>query len=135
MGLASAVRGRAECIADRATGRPITPASRFGIASASKLFTAVALVRRPAIGFLGVFFFAILAPTSLVPGTRQTLAEHRMYLALAPVVVLLVLGSDKWLGRRGRVVLAAAAVGLGWLTVRDLAGHRGQAAGQRHRPQ
>ena len=35
----------AQGIADRATGRPITPASRFGIASASKLFTAVALVR------------------------------------------------------------------------------------------
>jgi len=37
--------GVAQGIADRATGRPITPASRFGIASASKLFTAVALVR------------------------------------------------------------------------------------------
>jgi CubicO group peptidase (beta-lactamase class C family) len=32
-------------IADRATWRPITPASRFGIASAGKLFTAVTLVR------------------------------------------------------------------------------------------
>jgi CubicO group peptidase (beta-lactamase class C family) len=35
----------AQGIADRATGRPITPDSRFGTASASKLFTAVALVR------------------------------------------------------------------------------------------
>jgi CubicO group peptidase (beta-lactamase class C family) len=32
-------------IADRATDRPIAPSSRFGTASASKLFTAVALVR------------------------------------------------------------------------------------------
>jgi CubicO group peptidase (beta-lactamase class C family) len=32
-------------IADRATGRPITPTSRFGVASAAKLFTAVTLVR------------------------------------------------------------------------------------------
>lgn len=79
--------------------------------------TAVALVRRPALGFLGATFFAILAPTSLVPGTRQTLAEHRMYLALAPVMVLLVLALYAWLGRRSRFVLAAAAVGLGWLTV------------------
>ena len=79
--------------------------------------TLVALVRRPALGFLGAWFFAILAPTSLVPGTRQTLAEHRMYLALAPVLVVLVLALAAWLGRRGRFVLAAAAVGLGWLTI------------------
>jgi tetratricopeptide (TPR) repeat protein len=79
--------------------------------------TLVALVRRPALGFLGAWFFAILAPTSLVPGTRQTLAEHRMYLALAPVMVVLVLALAAWLGRRGRFVLAAAAVGLGWLTI------------------
>ncbi len=79
--------------------------------------TLVALVRRPALGFLGVTFFAILAPTSLVPVARQTLAEHRMYLALAPVIVLMVLALGAWLGRRGRFVLAAAAVGLGWLTV------------------
>lgn len=38
-------------------------------------------------GFLGLWFFAILAPTSLIPGNRQTLAEHRMYLALIPVVI------------------------------------------------
>jgi tetratricopeptide (TPR) repeat protein len=79
--------------------------------------TSVAFVRRPALGFLGASFFAILAPTSLVPGTRQTLAEHRMYLSLAPVIVLMVLALYAWLGRRGRFVLAAAAVGLGWLTV------------------
>jgi protein O-mannosyl-transferase len=79
--------------------------------------TLVALVRRPELGFLGAVFFVILAPTSLVPGTRQTLAEHRMYLSLAPVMVLTVLALHAWLGRRGRLVLAAAAVGLGWLTV------------------
>jgi tetratricopeptide (TPR) repeat protein len=38
-------------------------------------------------GFLGLVFLAVLAPTSLIPGNRQTLAEHRMYLALAPVVI------------------------------------------------
>ncbi len=35
----------AQGIADRASGRPITAASRFGTASASKLFTAVTLAR------------------------------------------------------------------------------------------
>ena len=90
--------------------------------------TLVALVRRPALGFLGAWFFAILAPTSLVPGTRQTLAEHRMYLALAPVLVLLVLALAAWLGRRGRLVLAAAAVGLGWLTIQRNAVYHSDAA-------
>ena len=54
------------------------------------LAVGVALWQRRAAGFLGVFFFAILAPTSLVPGNRQTLAEHRMYLPLAAVIVLVV---------------------------------------------
>jgi tetratricopeptide (TPR) repeat protein len=49
-----------------------------------------ALAKRPVVGFLGFWFFAILAPTSLIPGNRQTMAEHRMYLALIPVVVLAV---------------------------------------------
>ncbi len=79
--------------------------------------TSVALVRRPALGFLGASFFAILAPTSLVPGTRQTLAEHRMYLSLAPVIVLMVLALYAWLGRRGRFVLVLVAAGLGWMTI------------------
>jgi tetratricopeptide (TPR) repeat protein len=43
--------------------------------------------RRLRWGFLGLMFLAVLAPTSLVPGNRQTLAEHRMYLASAPVIV------------------------------------------------
>jgi tetratricopeptide (TPR) repeat protein len=79
--------------------------------------TLVALRRWPVIGFAGAWFFSILAPTSLVPGARQTMAEHRMYLALAAVVSLLVLGLYSWAGRRSLAVWLAAAVGLGWLTV------------------
>jgi tetratricopeptide (TPR) repeat protein len=78
---------------------------------------AVALWRRPALGFLGAWFLAILAPTSLVPGTRQTIVEHRMYLALAPVIVLLVLGLQRARLRRGWVLLLAVAVGWGGITV------------------
>jgi hypothetical protein len=56
--------------------------------------TAWALVWRPALGFLGAAFFAILAPSSsFVPVATQTMAEHRMYLPLAPVAVLVVLGT------------------------------------------
>ncbi len=50
--------------------------------------------RRPWAGFLGTWFFATLAPTSsFVPIVTQTMAEHRMYLPLAPVVILLVVGA------------------------------------------
>ena len=69
----------------------------------------------PALGFLGVFFFAILSVTSLVPGTTQMLVEHRMYLALAPLVAAVVLAVHASLGRwcalvfLGGVVAAAGA--------------------------
>jgi tetratricopeptide (TPR) repeat protein len=80
--------------------------------------TTIAVWRRPAVGFLGCWFFAILAPTSsVVPVATQTMAEHRMYLALVPLVVLVVLGLYSLLGRRSAVVFLALAVGLGWLTV------------------
>jgi protein O-mannosyl-transferase len=62
--------------------------------------TAWALVRRPALGFLGACFFVILAPSSsIVPVATETIAEHRMYLPLIPLVVLAVCGMDRWLGR------------------------------------
>lgn len=77
--------------------------------------TVWALRCRPAVGFLGAWFFVLLAPSSsFVPVATQTIAEHRMYLPLAAVVagVLVLLWS-----RIGRVtwvviVLAALAGGL-----------------------
>jgi len=62
---------------------------------------AVLVVRRPAVGFLGACFFALLAPSSsFVPVVTQTMAEHRMYLPLAAVIVAGVLGAYVWVGRR-----------------------------------
>ncbi len=79
---------------------------------------AIALRYWPAIGFAGAWFFVILAPTSsVVPLADQPMAEHRMYLSLAAVVALGVLGLHRLLGRRSLIVCAAAAVGLGWLSV------------------
>src|SRR5204863_7713545 len=53
--------------------------------------TIVALVRRPAVGFLGAIFFLTLAPTSsVVPILSEVGAERRMYLPLAAIVVLVV---------------------------------------------
>jgi len=70
----------------------------------------VAFVRRSAWGFLGVFFFAILAPTSLIPGMSQTLAEHRMYLALAPIAVALVAVLEGMASDQARLKFTLAAL-------------------------
>jgi protein O-mannosyl-transferase len=73
---------------------------------------------RPVLGFVGMWFFAILAPSSsVVPLVGQTMAEHRMYLPLAAVITLFVLGLSAWLGRRSLLIFAVVAVGLGWLTI------------------
>jgi tetratricopeptide (TPR) repeat protein len=81
--------------------------------------TAVALWRRPALGFLGAWFFLILAPTSsVVGGTRQMLAEHRMYLSLGTVAVMAAVGLHLWLGRRAWVAWSALVILLGVATVR-----------------
>ena len=70
--------------------------------------TLYALWRRPAWGFLGAWFFGILAPTSLTPGTIQMIVEHRMYLPLAAVVAAVVVGVHAWLGRRAWWLLGVA---------------------------
>jgi tetratricopeptide (TPR) repeat protein len=74
---------------------------------------------RPALGFAGAWFFLILAPSSsVVPITQQPMAEHRMYLPLAAIIALAVLGLNSWI-KRGRLILfAALAVELGCLSVR-----------------
>ena len=53
---------------------------------------AILLFRRPRAGFLGAWFFVILAPSSsIVPIISEVGAERRMYLPLAAVVTFLVL--------------------------------------------
>ncbi|MCK4851206.1 MAG: hypothetical protein KAT11_07640, partial [Phycisphaerae bacterium] len=70
--------------------------------------TVVALRRRPWLGFLGVWFFAILAPSSsFVPVFAQASAEKRMYLPLAAVVVAVVLcGYALGAGLLGRLAIS-----------------------------
>jgi tetratricopeptide (TPR) repeat protein len=94
--------------------------------------TVLALWRWPAWGFLGFWFFAILAPTSLISGATQTISEHRMYLALAPVLMAILGGGcarmQRGLGAKKEsangvalaqsVVLIALAGACGFLTVR-----------------
>jgi tetratricopeptide (TPR) repeat protein len=81
--------------------------------------TIWALIRKPRSGFLGFWFFAILAPSSSVmPVVSQTMAEHRMYLPLAAVIVLLVLALHVLAGRRSLAFLALVAIALGIVTIR-----------------
>jgi tetratricopeptide (TPR) repeat protein len=83
--------------------------------------TAVLLFWRPAVGFVCAWFFLILIPTSSFMPIVDPVFEHRMYLSLATVAVLVVFLAD-WLLRLVRlgwlrpVALAAVAVALGVLT-------------------
>jgi tetratricopeptide (TPR) repeat protein len=93
--------------------------------------TVIGLVCRKDWAMLGVWFFVILAPTSLLP-LRNAVYEHRMYLPLAAVLTTVVMGSYSagvglarrgWLpGRLGPVVatclVTLVAVALGGLTFR-----------------
>ncbi len=70
--------------------------------------TIWALVKRREWGFLGVWFFAILAPTSSFVPIQDAAYEHRMYLPLAAVATGVVVGgwvAGQWLVRRGIVPL------------------------------
>jgi tetratricopeptide (TPR) repeat protein len=79
--------------------------------------TLVALRRRPAMGFLGAAFFAILAPSSsVVPVVTETMAEHRMYLPLAALIAAVVLGVHAWLRRPALLLWLTAAFALGYAT-------------------
>jgi Flp pilus assembly protein TadD len=89
--------------------------------------TGWALLRGSWVGFWGAWFFLILAPTSSVLPLGDVIFEHRMYLPLAAVVVLTVIGGHEalgWIGRRlaipdalrravaaGLVALAVGALG------------------------
>ncbi|HKW00246.1 MAG TPA: tetratricopeptide repeat protein [Vicinamibacterales bacterium] len=56
--------------------------------------TGVALVRRPVLGFLCAWVVLLLAPTSsLLPIATEVGAERRMYLPLAAIITLAVVGA------------------------------------------
>ncbi|MBT7702376.1 MAG: tetratricopeptide repeat protein, partial [Verrucomicrobia bacterium] len=69
------------------------------------------LWRRRWYGFVLAWFFLILAPTSSIAPMRQSLFEHRMYLSLAAVVVLVVIGVAYAVRRSCRAPGRAAVLG------------------------
>ncbi len=94
---------------------PVLPQSILIVTLAAATFYAV--WRRPLLGFLGMWFFAILAPSSsILPVASETITEHRMYLSLAALVALVVLGSISLVGRRAVVGFLALAVAAGVYT-------------------
>lgn len=81
--------------------------------------TAYAWRRIAPVGFLGCAFFLILAPTStVVPVTFQPMAESRLYLPLAAVLVGLAVVLHRVAGRRTMVVGAVVAALFLGLTIR-----------------
>lgn len=79
--------------------------------------TALAFFRRHPVFFPAIWFFAVLSATSLVPGSRQTMAEQRLYLAALPVIALVVVTVHRLVGQRAMIGWAVIAVVLGTLTV------------------
>ncbi len=81
--------------------------------------TAWAVVRKLPWGFAGFWFFAILAPSSsIVPVASQTMAEHRIYLALAAPLAGAVLMLQGCLGRRSLTVIVVLGIACGALAHR-----------------
>jgi tetratricopeptide (TPR) repeat protein len=80
---------------------------------------------RPRLGFLGVWVFLILGPTSsFLPIVTEVAAEHRMYLPLIGIVVLGV-GGIYALGRylvERNTAARSVAIGLGLVVAIGLAG-------------
>lgn len=62
----------------------------------------------PVLGFLGGWFFLILAPSSSFVPVKDVMVEHRMYLPLAAVITLVVSGAYYWTGWRGAAVFILA---------------------------
>ncbi len=96
--------------------------------------SVIALIRRPAVGFWGAWFFITLAPaSSIIPIPTEVGAERRMYLPLVAVIVVVAMLAAMLLRRipvdllraRAAWVLGAAVVlGLTSATVARNADYR-----------
>jgi tetratricopeptide (TPR) repeat protein len=90
--------------------------------------TVAGIVRRWPASVLGAAFFLILAPSSsVVPLVTQPIAEHRMYLPLAVVVILVVAGLQAIAGRRSLLLWPLIVMVLGFLTVQRNAEYHDEA--------
>ncbi len=75
--------------------------------------TVWAVFHYPRWGFLGGCFFLVLAPTSSVIPIKDLAFEHRMYLPLAAVIALVIIGVFELLSRIGISKASASSIHLG----------------------
>jgi tetratricopeptide (TPR) repeat protein len=80
--------------------------------------TAWAVAKNSVWGYVGAWFFLILAPSSSIMPLHSAIYEHRMYLSLAAVVSAVVTGLYALIGRRSFAVFVLMVIGLGCLTWR-----------------
>ncbi|HEX9632065.1 MAG TPA: tetratricopeptide repeat protein, partial [Gemmatimonadales bacterium] len=84
--------------------------------------SAAACARRSGAGFLGAMVWLTLAPSSSVFPIGDVMAEHRMYLALAAIIILAVLLAERMLrlavagGRRAPLAASVLAIVVGVFT-------------------
>ena len=103
-----------------------SPLAIYGLGAVILLLLSLSLWatwRHPKLGFLGLSFFLILAPTSSIIPIKDLAFEHRMYLPLAIVIVVAVLAVEQLLREsscpivvHGHAALVLIAVG-GWRPV------------------
>jgi len=92
----------------------VTPVLAYVAAGVAVFLLLVAtgwgLLRRHWLGFLGAWFFLILAPSSSIVAATDTVQEHRIYLSLAAVITLGVVFVDALVHRVMAPALAPVAV-------------------------
>jgi tetratricopeptide (TPR) repeat protein len=94
---------------DWPAARAIAAAPAVAAVAAAVALTGWGLIRRAPAAFAGMWFFAILAPTSsVIPVATEIAAEHRMYLPLAAIVALVVMSAIVAAPRRLRPAFTAA---------------------------
>ncbi len=74
--------------------------------------TVWALKNKPALGFLGAWFFLVLAPTSSIMPIMDLAFEHRMYVPLTAVIALVVIGGFALAQRLLTAKSGSSAVGV-----------------------
>jgi len=74
--------------------------------------------KRPAVSFILLSFFIILGPSSSIIPVIDLVVDHRMYLALSCVLILLIVGGSWLLRRHAKIAVAFAVVILICISIR-----------------
>ena len=82
------------------TAREIVPAAM--VIGSLVVLTTIGLISRHPLSFPAFFFFAVLSPTSSFVPVKDLAFEHRMYLPLTAVVLLVVIAVEQILSSAGR---------------------------------